>query len=67
MEYILYLVYFAKYVEDWSGYGNLNVFCHISAYALVSILNTNNRQTTITTVDISNTEYFTHYKCRIYT
>jgi len=26
---ILFLVYFAKDVEDWFGYGKLNAFCHI--------------------------------------
>jgi len=24
-------IYFAKDVEEWFGYGNLKVFCHISA------------------------------------
>jgi len=25
------LVYFAKDVEDWFGFGKLNAFCHVSA------------------------------------
>jgi len=31
---ILCLVYIVKDVEDWFGYGKLNVFCHTSASRL---------------------------------
>jgi len=59
MTNILCLVYFAKDVEDWFGYGKLNV---LLSYKFN--INVNNRWTTITTSDINNIEYFTQDKLK---
>jgi len=51
---LLCLVYFAKNVEDWFGYGTLNILSY-KCLTFVLIVNINNGQRTITTHQISTT------------